>query len=74
MITLYNLICALELNAFTVMNNNIIKCKAAVCWKAGDKLKIEEIEVSPPKSGEVRVKVVATGLVSVVIIYPRVRN
>ena len=49
--------------------SNIIKCRAAVSWKAGDKLKIEEIEVSPPKNGEVRVKVVATGLVSVELTY-----
>lgn len=44
--------------------SNSIKCKAAVCWGAGEKLKIEDVEVSPPKIGEVRVKVVASGLVS----------
>lgn len=48
--------------------SNIIKCKAAVSWGAGDKLKIEDVEVSPPKTGEVRVKVVASGLVSVEVI------
>ena len=33
----------------------VIKCKAAVAWGVND-LKIEEIEVAPPKAGEVRVK------------------
>ncbi|KAJ1846103.1 hypothetical protein LPJ70_002199, partial [Coemansia sp. RSA 2708] len=39
-----------------------IKCKAAVAWEAGKPLSIEEIEVAPPKAGEVRLKVVATGI------------
>lgn len=39
----------------------VIKCKAAVAW-AVDDLKIEDIEVAPPKAGEVRVKVVANAL------------
>lgn len=41
-----------------------IKCKAAICWNVGEELKIEEVEVAPPKKGEVRVKVIATGIVS----------
>ena len=45
--------------------SSVIKCKAAVCWNVGEKLKIEDVEVSQPKEGEVRVKVVATGLVSI---------
>ncbi|XP_026327071.1 alcohol dehydrogenase class-3-like [Hyposmocoma kahamanoa] len=40
----------------------IIKCTAAVAWEAGKPLCIEEIEVYPPKAGEVRVKIVATGV------------
>lgn len=40
----------------------IIKCTAAVAWEAGKPLSIEEIEVDPPKVGEVRVKIVATGV------------
>lgn len=44
------------------MSNNIIKCKAAVAWKAGAPLSIEEVEVHPPKKGEVRVKIMATGV------------
>lgn len=41
----------------------VITCKAAVCWKAGEKLKIEDVQVDPPLPGEVRIKVVATGIV-----------
>ncbi|BAM82756.1 alcohol dehydrogenase class III [Cyanidioschyzon merolae strain 10D] len=40
----------------------VIRCKAAVAWKPGQPLSIEEIEVEPPKAGEVRAKVVATGV------------
>ncbi|XP_049874276.1 alcohol dehydrogenase class-3 [Pectinophora gossypiella] len=40
----------------------VIKCKAAVAWEAGKPLSIEEIEVDPPKAGEVRVKITATGV------------
>ncbi|VEU19280.1 DEKNAAC100469 [Brettanomyces naardenensis] len=39
-----------------------ITCKAAVCWGAGQDLKIETIQVAPPKSHEVRVKVAYTGV------------
>ncbi len=39
-----------------------IKCKAAVAWAAGEPLSIETVEVAPPKAGEVRVKIVASGV------------
>ena len=39
-----------------------IKCKAAVAWEAGKPLSIETVEVAPPKAGEVRVKIVASGV------------
>ncbi|XP_015791605.1 alcohol dehydrogenase class-3 [Tetranychus urticae] len=39
-----------------------IKCKAAVAWAANEPLSIEEITVDPPKAGEVRVKIVASGV------------
>ncbi|XP_013778838.1 alcohol dehydrogenase class-3-like [Limulus polyphemus] len=39
-----------------------IKCRAAVAWEAGKPLSIETIEVAPPKSKEVRVKIEATGV------------
>ncbi|PVU91380.1 hypothetical protein BB561_004422 [Smittium simulii] len=39
-----------------------ITCKAAVAWKAGEPLKIEDIQVAPPKAGEVRIKIVSTSV------------
>lgn len=44
------------------MSNEVIKCKAAVAWEAGKPLSIEEVGVQPPQKGEVRVKIVATGV------------
>lgn len=40
----------------------VIKCKAAVCWGAGEPLQIEEVEVAPPKAHEVRIKILYTGM------------
>ncbi|KAJ1384407.1 hypothetical protein SESBI_42547 [Sesbania bispinosa] len=40
----------------------VIKCKAAVAWEAGKPLVIEEVEVAPPKAGEVRLKILYTSL------------
>ncbi|EEF42405.1 Alcohol dehydrogenase, putative [Ricinus communis] len=37
-------------------SSQIITCKAAVIWGVGEPLKVEEIQVEPPKSSEVRVK------------------
>ena len=39
-----------------------IKTRAAVAWAAGEPLKIEEVDLAPPKKGEVLVKIVATGV------------
>ncbi|WP_429236318.1 S-(hydroxymethyl)glutathione dehydrogenase/class III alcohol dehydrogenase [Aeromonas salmonicida] len=39
-----------------------IKCKAAIAWGPGHPLSIEEVEVMPPQAGEVRVRIVATGV------------
>lgn len=39
-----------------------ITCKAAVAWKAGEKLKLETIVVDAPKKGEVRVKIAFTSV------------
>ncbi len=39
-----------------------MKAKAAVAWKAGDPLSIEEVDVQGPKAGEVLVRIVATGV------------
>lgn len=40
----------------------VIKCRAAVAWEAKKPLSIEEIEVAPPGPGEVRLKVLASGV------------
>ncbi|XP_061365133.1 alcohol dehydrogenase 1-like [Gastrolobium bilobum] len=40
----------------------VIKCKAAVAWEACKPLVIEEIEVAPPRAGEVRLKILYTSL------------
>ncbi|MFM4728585.1 S-(hydroxymethyl)glutathione dehydrogenase/class III alcohol dehydrogenase [Aeromonas caviae] len=39
-----------------------IKCKAAIAWGPGQPLSIQEVEVMPPQAGEVRVRIVATGV------------
>ncbi|KAF5207952.1 alcohol dehydrogenase [Thalictrum thalictroides] len=39
-----------------------ITCKAAVAWGAGEALVMEEVEVDPPNSMEIRIKVVCTSL------------
>ncbi|MCI5072310.1 S-(hydroxymethyl)glutathione dehydrogenase/class III alcohol dehydrogenase [bacterium] len=39
-----------------------MKVKAAVAWKAGEPLKIEEIDLEMPKRGEVLVKITASGV------------
>lgn len=40
----------------------VITCKAAVAWEPKKPLSIETIEVAPPKAGEVRVKITASGV------------
>ncbi|XP_042210061.1 alcohol dehydrogenase class-3-like [Homarus americanus] len=40
----------------------VITCKAAVAWEKEKPLTLEDVEVSPPKAGEVRIKVLATGV------------
>ncbi|WP_350042790.1 S-(hydroxymethyl)glutathione dehydrogenase/class III alcohol dehydrogenase [Thalassospira sp.] len=44
------------------MSLETITCKAAIAWEAGKPLSIEDVQVAPPKAGEVRVKIVATGV------------
>ncbi|KAF9008650.1 glutathione-dependent formaldehyde dehydrogenase [Hymenopellis radicata] len=39
-----------------------IKCKAAVCWAAGEELKIEDVDVAPPQAHEVRIHILHTGI------------
>jgi alcohol dehydrogenase len=40
----------------------VITCNAAVAWRAGEPLVMEEVEVSPPQPLEIRIKVVCTSL------------
>ncbi|BDY06416.1 S-(hydroxymethyl)glutathione dehydrogenase/class III alcohol dehydrogenase [Ferrimonas sp. YFM] len=44
------------------MTAQTIRCKAAVAWAAGQPLSMETVEVMPPQKGEVRIKIVATGV------------
>lgn len=44
------------------MEGQTITCNAAVAWGAGEPLKIEKVDVAPPKAGEVRIKVIASGV------------
>lgn len=39
----------------------VIKCKAAMCWGPREPLKIEQVEVEPPRAHEVRIKILYTG-------------
>jgi len=43
-------------------NKNYITCLAAVAWEANKPLSIETVVVAPPKSGEVRIKVISCGV------------
>lgn len=42
--------------------SDMIKSKAAIAWGPGQPLSIEEVDVMPPKAGEVLVRVIATGV------------
>jgi len=42
--------------------SDVIKSKAAVAWAVNQPLSIETIDVMPPQAGEVRIRVVATGV------------
>jgi S-(hydroxymethyl)glutathione dehydrogenase/alcohol dehydrogenase len=39
-----------------------IRCRAAVAFEAGKDMEVVEIDVHPPKAGEVRVKVLSNAL------------
>ena len=41
---------------------NTISCKAAVAWRAGEPLSIETVDVIPPQAGEVRIKIISSGV------------
>lgn len=44
------------------MTTTFIKSKAAIAWGPGKPLTIEEVDVMPPKKGEVLIKIVASGV------------
>ncbi|KAK3360034.1 chaperonin 10-like protein [Lasiosphaeria hispida] len=39
-----------------------ITCKAAIAWEAGKELSYEDVEVLPPRAGEVRIEIYYTGV------------
>ncbi|ONK55805.1 uncharacterized protein A4U43_C10F1160 [Asparagus officinalis] len=39
-----------------------IRCKAAICWGPEEPLTVEEIEVEPPRSSEVRIRILCASL------------
>lgn len=44
------------------MSGKVIECRAAVAWEAKQPLTIETVQVAPPKAGEVRIKVLFSGV------------
>ena len=44
------------------MSEQVIKSRAAVAWGPGKPLSIEEVDVMPPKAGEVLIRIVASGV------------
>lgn len=44
------------------MSAGIIKSRAAIAWGPGQPLSIETVDVMPPQDGEVRVRIVASGV------------
>ncbi|KAF8104931.1 hypothetical protein N665_0165s0020 [Sinapis alba] len=49
-------------SSFSIYEGKPIRCKAALCRKAGEALVIEEIQVAPPQAYEVRIKIRCTSL------------
>ncbi|KAL5705144.1 hypothetical protein ACHQM5_023485 [Ranunculus cassubicifolius] len=52
----------MEKSSLLKTSGEVIRCKAALCRKAGEPLVIEEIQVAPPKAYEVRIKIICTSL------------
>jgi S-(hydroxymethyl)glutathione dehydrogenase/alcohol dehydrogenase len=59
---LKSLASSVDVRSLSSTQGKVIKCKAAVAWEAGKPLAIETIEVDPPRKGEVRVQIKATGV------------
>ncbi|RZB67399.1 Alcohol dehydrogenase-like 2 [Glycine soja] len=52
----------MEHKVATTTEGQPIRCKAAVCRKAGEPLSIEEIIVAPPMPGEARIRITCSTL------------
>jgi len=50
------------MDALKATNGQTITCKAAVAWEAKKPLDVTDIQVAPPKAGEVRVKIISNAL------------
>ncbi|XP_015952864.3 8-hydroxygeraniol oxidoreductase [Arachis duranensis] len=42
--------------------SQVITCKGVVCWVGGEPVRLEEIQVDPPKSTEIRVKMLCSSI------------
>ncbi|GAB1288163.1 Alcohol dehydrogenase 6B (class V) [Apodemus speciosus] len=51
-----------QVSLATKTSGNVITCRAAVAWTTNAPLSIEEVQVDPPKAGEVRVKIISSGI------------
>ncbi|XP_041009877.1 8-hydroxygeraniol oxidoreductase-like [Juglans microcarpa x Juglans regia] len=52
-------------------DSKVITCKAVVCWGIGEALKVEEIQIEPPKSSEVRVKILYASVCHTDLLYTK---
>ncbi|KAG5064541.1 hypothetical protein JHK85_005724 [Glycine max] len=52
----------MEHKVATTTEGQSIRCKAAICRKAGEPLSIEEIIVAPPMPGEARIRIICSSL------------
>ncbi|KAG2411341.1 hypothetical protein I3760_Q009500 [Carya illinoinensis] len=52
-------------------DSKVITCKAVVCWGIGEALKLEEIKIEPPKSTEVRVKILYASVCHTDLLYTK---
>merc|ERR1711976_739603 len=50
------------MNQLKATNGKSITCKAAVAWEPKTPLDVTDIQIAPPKTGEVRVKIIANAL------------
>lgn len=52
-----------ECRCLIVENNfQVIECRAAVAWAVGEPFKMETVQVAAPLAGEIRIRIVASGV------------